>query len=319
MQVLITGGAGFIGSHLVDLLMEKGYKVRVIDNLSYGRLENLKKWLDDRNLEFIKGDLRDISKLSEAMKGVDIVYHLAANPEVRLGEQDPRNIFELNVLITYNVLEAMKANNVKYLAYASSSTVYGEAKVMPTPEDYSPLEPISVYGGAKLASEATISGFVHTFHLSATIFRLANIVGSRSRHGVIYDFIRKLRANSKKLEILGDGTQKKSYLHISDTVEAMYYLTEDTIRRGVEYEVYNIGSEDNITVIDIAKIVSEEMGLSPEIYTTGGVDGGRGWRGDVKYMLLDIKKAKSKGWSPKINTSEGAVKRAVKELLDEVS
>ncbi|MCD6372074.1 MAG: SDR family NAD(P)-dependent oxidoreductase [Thermococcus sp.] len=314
MKVLVTGGAGFIGSHLVDRLMERGYEVRVLDDLSAGSLENIKRWLEHERFEFIKGDMRDVGVIKEAVKGVDAVFHLAANPEVRIGAQSPELLYETNVLITYNLLEAMRREEVKILAFTSSSTVYGEAKKLPTPEDYGPLEPISVYGGAKLAAEALISGYAHTFDMKAIVFRLANIIGKRSNHGVIYDFIHKLRKNSERLEILGDGTQRKSYLHVSDTVEGMLHLFNEFLKEGKTYDVYNLGNDDWITVKEIAEIVSREMGLNPEFYFTGGVDGGRGWKGDVKVMLLSIEKAKAKGWRPRLNSYQ-AVERTVRELL----
>ncbi|AAL80526.1 UDP-glucose 4-epimerase [Pyrococcus furiosus DSM 3638] len=314
MKVLVTGGAGFIGSHLVDALMERGYRVRVLDDLSAGSLKNIEQWLDNSRFEFIKGDMRDPNIVKEAVEDVDIVYHLAANPEVRISAQSPELLYETNVLITYNLLQAIKDSNVKYLIFTSSSTVYGDAKVIPTPEDYGPLEPISVYGGAKLAAEALISGYAHIFEFHAVVFRLANIIGARANHGVIYDFINKLKKNPEVLEILGDGTQRKSYLHVSDTVEGMLHIFEYFKKEGKIYDVYNLGNEDWITVKEIAEIVSEEMGLNPEFRFTGGVDGGRGWKGDVKFMLLDITKAKSTGWKPKMNSYE-AVRRTVRELL----
>ncbi len=314
MKVLVTGGAGFIGSHLVDHLIEDGYEVRVLDDLSAGSLENLKQWIDHERFEFMQGDLRRRDVCEKAVKGIDAVFHLAANPEVRIGAQSPELLYETNVLITYNLLETMRKEDIKALAFTSSSTVYGEAKEIPTPEDYGPLEPISVYGGAKLAAEALIAGYAHTFDIKAVVFRLANIIGKRSNHGVIYDFINKLKANPHRLEILGDGTQRKSYLHVSDTVEAMLYLFKEFLKEDKIYDAYNIGSEDWITVTEIAEIVSREMGLNPEFYFTGGVDGGRGWKGDVKIMLLNIEKAKAKGWKPKMNSKE-AVEKTVRELL----
>ena len=314
MKVLVTGGAGFIGSHLVDRLMEDGYEVRVLDDLSAGSLENLKQWIDHERFEFMLGDMKRRDVCEKAVRGVDAVFHLAANPEVRIGAQSPELLYETNVLITYNLLEAIRKEDIKALAFTSSSTVYGEAKEIPTPEDYGPLEPISVYGGAKLAAEALIAGYAHTFDIKAVVFRLANIIGKRSNHGVIYDFINKLKANPDRLEILGDGTQRKSYLHVSDTVEAMLYLFKEFLKEDKIYDAYNIGSEDWITVTEIAEIVSREMGLNPEFYFTGGVDGGRGWKGDVKIMLLNIEKAKAKGWKPKMNSKE-AVEKTVRELL----
>lgn len=314
MKALVTGGAGFIGSHLVDRLMEQGHEVRVLDDLSAGTLENIKRWLDHERFEFIKGDMRDAEIVKKAVEGVDVVFHLAANPEVRIGSQSPELLYETNVLITYNLLNAMRDSNVECLVFTSSSTVYGDAEVIPTPEDYGPLEPISVYGGAKLAAEALISGYAHTFDFKALIFRLANIIGERSNHGVIYDFINKLKKNPNELEILGDGTQRKSYLHVSDTVEGMLHIFEHFKRSEKTVDFYNLGNDDWITVKEIAEIVSEEMGLKPRFVFTGGVDGGRGWKGDVKFMRLSIEKAKATGWRPKLNSYE-AVRRTVRELL----
>lgn len=313
-KVLVTGGAGFIGSHLVDSLMEEGQEVRVLDDLSAGSLDNLKRWRRHKRFEFIKGDMRDPETVKNAVDGVEAVFHLAANPEVRIGSQSPELLYETNVMITHNLLNAVRDSTVKYIVFTSSSTVYGEASVIPTPENYAPLEPISVYGGAKLAVEALISGYAHTFGFKALIFRLANIIGERSNHGVIYDFINKLRKNPKELEILGDGTQRKSYLHVSDTVEGMLSIfdyfkdTEKTV------DFYNLGNDDWITVKEIAEIVSDEMGLKPKFRFTGGVDGGRGWKGDVKFMRLSIEKAKKTGWMPKLNSYE-AVRRTVREIL----
>ena len=314
MKALVTGGAGFIGSHLVDGLMERGHEVRVLDDLSAGTLNNLRRWLDHERFEFIKGDMRDAELVKKAVEGVEVVFHLAANPEVRIGSQSPELLYETNVLITYNLLNAIKDSNVQYLVFTSSSTVYGDADVIPTPEDYGPLEPISVYGGAKLAAEALISGYAHTFDFRAVIFRLANIIGERSNHGVIYDFINKLKKNPNELEILGDGTQRKSYLHVSDTVEGMLHIFEHFKKSKKTVDFYNLGNDDWITVKEIAEIVSREMGLKPRFVFTGGVDGGRGWKGDVKFMRLSIEKAKATGWRPRLNSCE-AVRRTVRELL----
>lgn len=312
MRVLVTGGAGFIGSHLVDALMRSGYEVRVIDNLSQGRIENISRWIGAPGFEFIEGDVVDEAIMREAVKSCDAVFHLAANPEVRLG--DPRTHYRENVHATYVVLEAMRANDVKKMIFTSSSTVYGEARIMPTPEDYSPLLPISMYGACKLASESLIIGYCMMYDMGAAILRLANIVGSRARHGVIVDFIKKLRSNPRRLEILGDGEQTKSYLLVDDCVDAIMRAFERT-DRGVE--IYNVGSEDAINVKTIAGIVIEELGLRDvEITYTGGVEG-RGWRGDVRKMLLDISKIKSLGWRPRHNSAE-SVRLAARALKEEL-
>ncbi|MCD6342022.1 MAG: SDR family NAD(P)-dependent oxidoreductase [Thaumarchaeota archaeon] len=311
-KVLVTGGAGFIGSHLVDALMKLGYKVRVIDDLSQGKLENVSRWEGSPGFEFVKGDVTEEEVVLDAVKGCDAVFHLAANPEVRIG--DPRVHFKQNVYATYVVLEAMRANSVKKIVFTSSSTVYGDASVLPTPEDYSPLIPISMYGACKLASESLITGYSKTFDISAVILRLANIVGSRSRHGVIVDFIKKLRKNPNRLEVLGDGEQTKSYLLVDECVEAILRAFE---AMDSEIQVYNVGSEDAINVKRIAEIVIEELKLKDvKITYTGGIEG-RGWLGDVKKMWLDISKIKKLGWKPRHSSSE-AVRLAARALKKEV-
>lgn len=315
-SALITGGAGFIGSHLVDRLMESGVKVTVLDNLSAGRLNNISKWLNNSRFKFIMGDMLNPGDVKKSMGNCEIVFHLAANPDVRIGAFNTRIDYEQNILATYNLLEAMKeSERCKSVVFTSTSTVYGEAKKMPTPEDYGPLKPISLYGASKLACEALISGYSHLFGFKSVICRLANIVGSRSGHGVICDFINKLRSNPKALEVLGDGTQRKSYLYVDDCVEALLIASEKSHE---QVEIYNVGSEDTVNVATIARIVIEEMGLSDvEIKYTGGVDGGRGWRGDVKEMLLDISKIKRLGWKPKLNSAE-AVRRTSKCIISEI-
>lgn len=312
-RVLVTGGAGFIGSHMVDALMMKGMEVCVFDNLSSGSLQNVERWIGSPAFSLIKGDLlnpKDLSRLD--ISQYEIIFHLAANPEVRVGSADPEVHFQQNVVATKNLLELVrKAGDNPTLVFTSTSTVYGEAEKIPTPEDYAPLKPISVYGASKLACEALISAYAYSEGLKAVIYRLANIVGSRSRHGVIYDFIQKLKANPMELEILGDGTQTKSYLHISDCIEAIIIGLE---KASEPVEIFNVGSEDQVDVKTIAQIVIEEMALkNVKLKFTGGVNGGRGWKGDVKNMLLDISKLKALGWRPKLN-GEQAVRRATRQL-----
>lgn len=314
MTTLITGGLGFIGSHLIDALMTHKTRVCALDNLSSGTLENVRHWRGNRNLTIVEGDLLNTADLTKLKNNrFDVVYHLAANPEVRVGSTNPNIHFQQNVVATHNLLEHLrKTNNNPSLVFTSTSTVYGEATKLPTPEDYGPLMPISTYGASKLASEALISAYAHNYNFKALIFRLANIIGSRSQHGVIYDFAQKLKKNPRELEILGDGTQTKSYLHITDCIEAMQLgLTKSS----KQVEIYNAGSEDQINVKDIAQIVTEEMKLkNVKLKLTGGVNGGRGWKGDVKNMLLDISKLKCLGWKPKLS-SEEAIRKASKQLL----
>jgi len=313
--VMVTGGAGFIGSHLVDALMMNGAAVRVIDNLSNGTLENISRWLGNSSFEFIKGDLLNRNDLERAVENCEVIFHLAANPEVRIGSSKPEVHYEQNVVSTYRLLEAIRrSESLELFVFTSSSTVYGDASVIPTPEDYGPLKPISIYGASKLASEALISSFASTYGFKAIICRLANIIGPRSRHGVIYDFIKKLKKNPKGLEILGDGTQRKSYLYIDNCISAIFTILKKSPGK---VEIFNIGSEDWVDVKTIAEIVVEEMGLKDvSFHFTGGVDGGRGWKGDVKYMLLSIEKLKSLGWKPKLNSAE-AVKKTARDILRE--
>lgn len=313
MSVLVTGGAGFIGSHLVDRLMTDGRRVRVIDNLSAGSLDNLETWHGDPSLEFVEGDLLEPGRVVKAVKGCSEVYHLAANPEVRASRASPRDHFKHNIEATYNLLEAIRASgNVELLVFTSTSTVYGEAETIPTPEDYGALKPISLYGASKLGCEALISAYASMHGFNAAIFRLANVVGPRSSHGVTYDFVQKLRADPDTLEVLGDGSQSKSYLYIEDCIDGIIQGSRTT--NGVE--IYNIGSQDRVNVLDIAEIVKEEMGLpDAETRLTGGVDGGRGWRGDVKLMHLDTALLRGRGWSPKYSSAE-AVRLTARSLLD---
>jgi UDP-glucose 4-epimerase len=240
-----------------------------------------------------------------------MVFHLAANPDVKLGAQDTRVHLEQNVLATYNLLEAMRDSGVKKIAFASTSTVYGEAAKVPTPEDFGPLLPASLYGASKLACEALISSYCRTFEMQSWIYRLANIVGERGTHGVLPDFIRKLRANPKELEILGSGRQKKSYLSIKDCVEAMLHCVQSS---GEQINLFNIGSLDFVDVTEIASIVARQMGLTDVRYRyTGGIDG-RGWKGDVRIMLLSIEKIKKLGWMPSCGSAQ-AIQKAVEALL----
>ena len=313
MKVLVTGGAGFMGSHLVDYLIEGGGEVRVIDDLSAGSLGNLRRWESDPGLSFVKGDLLSPGEVLGALDGCDAVYHLAANPEVRASRASPEDHFRQNVEATYSLLEAVrKVGGVDLLVFASSSTVYGEADVVPTPEDYGPLKPISHYGASKLAAEALVSAYASMYGFRAVIFRFANIVGLRSNHGVIYDFVAKLRDNQKTLEVLGDGSQSKSYLHVDDCVRGMTLGAE---KASEKVEVLNLGSDDRVSVMEIAEIVIKEMGVEGcEVCLTGGVDGGRGWAGDVKVMHLDSSRLRSLGWRPRMSSLE-AVRKTTHVLV----
>ncbi len=312
-KILVTGAAGFIGSHLVDALVEEN-KVIGYDNLSSGKKELVEHLEDEDNFELIVEDVLDKEMLSEVVERCDMVFHLAANPDVKVGAEDTFVHLEQNIIATYNVLDSMRKNDVEEIVFTSSSTVYGETEVIPTPEDLGPLEPISLYGSSKLSCESLISSFCHTFDMRSVSFRFANVVGPRSTHGVTYDFVQKLKEDTTQLEILGapPGTTK-SYFYITDCIDGMLFGTRNVENR-VEY--FNLGSEDYINVKQIADIVCEEMGLEDVDYEwTAGSDGGKGgWKGDVKTMLLSLEKIKDLGWSPKYDSAE-SIAKTVRSLI----
>jgi len=311
-NIVVTGCAGFIGSHLTDALLAMGNHVVGVDNLSAGRREFLENAEGYQDFRFVQADLLN-DDLRTIFKGADAVMHLAANPDVRSGAKDTLSHYKQNIEVTYRVLEAMKETGTKDILFPSTSTVYGEPTVIPTPEDYGPLVPISVYGATKLACEALICSYAHSFDMNGVIFRFANVVGTRSTHNVLHDFTNKLKADPGRLEILGSepGTTK-SYVHVEDCVRGMII--------GAEYarnkvEMFNLGSNDRMSVKDIADTVAEVMGLRGVRYEwTGGVQGGRGWIGDVKNMLLSSDKLRSYGWEPTMNSSQ-SIKKAVREIV----
>jgi UDP-glucose 4-epimerase len=309
LHILVTGGAGFIGSHVTDRLIEMGNKVTVFDNMSSGRMEFIEHNLKNPNFKLIVGELLDTHAIEKACKDIDFVFHIAANPDVRLGAVDTKVHFDQNITATYNVLEAMRKNNVKNIAFTSTSTVYGEAEIIPTPENYGPLVPISLYGASKLACEALITSYSHTFDMNSWIFRFANIIGDRGTHGIIVDFIEKLRKDPAELEILGDGKQSKSYLHVRECVDAMMFSVSNSDR---EVNIFNIGSEDATNPTRIGEIIVEEMGLDNVKFNYTG--GSRGWKGDVPKMMLSINILKELGWKNEWG-SQKSVRETVKALL----
>ncbi len=313
MVSLVTGGAGFIGSHLVDFLMETGETVRVLDNFSSGDLANLSTWLPAPRMKVFQGDILDKESVFEALEGCDTVFHLAANPEVRSEKASPHDHFKQNIEATYNLLECMReVGGVERFVFASTSTVYGEPSEIPTPETYGPLKPISHYGASKLASEALSTSYASMCEFGCVIYRLANVIGPRSNHGVIWDFVEKLREDPSRLEVLGDGTQSKSYLYIDDCITGIM-AGLDGLDGGII--VYNIGSVDRVDVISIADAVIDAMALeNVEIRTTGGVSGGRGWKGDVKKMQLDMSLLNSRDWRAKLSSVE-AVRETARNIV----
>jgi UDP-glucose 4-epimerase len=312
MKILVTGGAGFIGSHVVDRLVEDKHEIVVLDDLSAGDEKFITTHAGKERFQFHKIDLLH-SEITDFFEGVDEVWHLAANPEVRIGAEDTKVHLEQNVIATYNVLEAIRTKEVWRILFTSTSTVYGEADKLPTPEEY-PTKPISLYGASKLACEALIGAYCHTFDMHAWIYRFANVIGRRSSHGVIYDFINKIRSNPKELEILGDGNQTKSYIYVDDCIEAMIMGLK--ARGENRVNIFNIGTDDMISVKRIAEIVCEEMHTTPkpEFEFTGGK---RGWKGDVPIMLLDASKLNKLGWEQRYN-SEEAVRKATRDLLGHI-
>jgi len=314
MRVLVTGGAGFIGSHLVDRLVRDGCRVRVVDNLSSGRLENIKHHLDAGTVELIVGDLKDPQIVLRAVEGVDVVFHFAANPEVRVSTTNPEIHFNKNIVATFNMLEAMRRKNVKELVFASSSSVYGEPEEIPVDED-APIRPVSVYGASKAACEVLIHAYSKLYGIKAVVLRYANVVGPRLRHGVVWDFINKLLNNPAELEILGDGRQVRSYVYIDDAVEATMIAWRKT---DTDYEVYNVGNEDWITVDEVTDVIIKILRLKDVKKIYRPILHGVGWPGDVKKITLKIDKIKKLRFKPTMS-SRNAVNRSAKEILREIA
>ena len=312
MRALVTGGAGFIGSHLVDELVDAGYSVKIIDNLSSGDLALVNHQIAAGNAEFIEGDITSIDDVLQATKEVDVVFHMAANPDIRLGTQVTDTDLKQGTIATYNILEAMRINNVNKIVFASSSVVYGEDAPMPTPESFGPCLPISLYGASKVGSEGLITSWVGTFNFQAWIFRFANIIGNRGTHGVIFDFIHKLKRDNTRLEVLGNGLQEKSYMEVKDCVRGMMHIFNTSTS---QINLFNLGSHDTCSVRRIAEIVVEETGCrDATIEYTGG---DRGWAGDIPRAMLSIEKMLSTGYDVKYN-SEAAVRHTTKCLIEEI-
>jgi UDP-glucose 4-epimerase len=312
MKSFVTGGAGFIGSHLVDKLVSLG-AVTVYDNLSSGAEEFIEQHFRRDDFRFVRADLLGLDALKESMKGHDVVFHMAASPDIRAGIEDTRLYLMQGTIVTYNVLEAMRVNGIRNVVFASSSTVHGETPLKPIPEDYGFPQPISLYGASKLAGEGLISAFCHLFSMQAWTYRFANVVGSRATHGVIFDFIKKLTRDSRELEILGNGRQEKPYIHVDECVDGMLY--------GFQHardwlNVFNLGCPSTTRVSTIASMVIEEMGLKDVKFRYTG--GERGWPGDVPQVRFDTSRMENLGWKPKY-TSDEAVRKAMRDILDKRS
>ena len=313
MRALVTGGAGFIGSHLIDRLVARGDDVVVIDNLSSGDVGFIQPHLDNGRVRLVEGDICNPADVGRAMAmEIDCVFHLAANPDIRLGTRITDTDLQQGTVATYNILEAMRLNDVGRIVFASSSVVYGEDAPLPTPEDHGPCMPISLYGASKQAGEGLISSWVGTFGLQAWIFRFANIIGARGTHGVIFDFIHKLKNDPTRLEVLGNGLQEKSYMEVGDCVDAMLHVMSNAHQ---PLNLFNLGSHDTASVRRIAEIVVEVTGCADaRIEYTGG---DRGWAGDIPRARLGIDKMLQTGFDVAMN-SEEAIRHTATCLLDEI-
>ncbi|MGC8483710.1 MAG: NAD-dependent epimerase/dehydratase family protein [Thermodesulfobium sp.] len=307
---MITGGAGFIGSHLCDLLIEKGHKVVAIDNLSLGREENISHLLKNKNFEFIKADLLNFENVKDTFEKYkfEAVFHLAANSDIQNSAKNPKIDLDNTFMTTWNTLECCRLFGVKEFVFASTSAIYGESDKRLN-EDFGPLFPVSYYGAGKLASEAFISSYSYMNNIQSWIVRFPNVVGERTTHGVIHDFIAKLRNNPSELEILGNGKQRKPYIYVKDLVEAIFFIYENSKDR---LNYFNVGVEDQTTVDEIAQIICEEMGLRNVKfkYTGGNV----GWKGDIPEFKYDLSKIHALGWKANYSSNEAA-KIAVRRIL----
>jgi UDP-glucose 4-epimerase len=291
-RAFVAGGAGFIGSHLVhELLRRYDDEVVVFDNLTSGQRSYLAGVLDDPRLELVVADLQDLDRVSDAMAGCEHVYLFAANPDIARAVTEPTIDFWQGTYLTQNVVEAARRTGAKRITYASGSGVYGDRGTELLDEDFGPLIPVSTYGASKLGCEALLAAYSHMFGLDAVVFRFANVVGSRQTHGVTYDFVRRLLIDPTRLQILGDGRQSKSYIHVSDVVAAMLMLTD---QGWSGFEVFNVSTIDYLTVTEIADLVTERMGLTGVTYEYTG--GRRGWKGDVPVVRFSATRLGARGW-----------------------
>ncbi len=310
MKALVTGGAGFIGTHLVERLLNEGNEVIVVDNFTLGKQEHIDKFKNNKNYKFYMIDISYNKLFCEKLKDekIDIVYHLAANSDIQKGGKNPDVDYNDTFMTTRGVLELMKQNNIKNLFFSSTSAIYGDENGKLLSENLGGLLPISYYGGAKAASESFISSYSYMNDFNTMIFRFPNVIGPNLTHGVIHDFAKKLLNNPNELEILGDGTQTKPYIYVLDLVDCIMMMTKD-IKKGVE--IYNVGVETATSVTRIADIVCEELGYKNVTYKYTG--GNVGWKGDVPKFQYDLTKIHRVGWKAK-HTSDEAVRETVKSL-----
>jgi len=315
MHAFVTGGAGFIGSSLVDRLLADGHSVAAFDNFSTGQRAFLASASTHHAFRLVEGDTLDQAALAAAMEGCDVVFHLAANADVRFGTEHPRKDLEQNTIATFNVLEAMRATGATRIAFASTGSVYGETHVFPTPEDAPFPVQTSLYGASKLAGEGLIQAYASGFGFEGCIFRFVSILGERYTHGHVFDFYRSLRRDSSRLRVLGDGRQRKSYLYVGDCLDAMLLAMEKTRRR---LETFNLGTMEYVQVNDSIRWITESLGVRPVLDYTGG---DRGWIGDNPFIFLDTSRIRALGWHPKLSIREGVLRtldylQAHPELLE---
>lgn len=309
MKAFVTGGAGFIGSHIVDRLVKEGNEVTIYDNFCTGKELFIQHHKNNPKVKIINADILDLETLKDVMKNHDFVFHLQANADVRGGITKTRVDLEQNTIATWNVLEAMRMNNIKKIAFSSSATVYGEPVTFPTPENTELIQ-TSLYGASKLAGEAMIEAYCEYYEMQCFIFRFVSWIGERYTHGVIYDFMKKLQKNNRELEVLGDGNQKKSYLYVGDGVEGIFFAIKNFKE---QKNIFNLGHTEFMNVLRVADIICEELGLENVKYNcTGGV---RGWKGDSPLVHLDIGKLQKLGWCPKTSIEEG-IRRTVRYLKE---
>ncbi len=302
MKYFVTGGAGFIGSNLVDRLLSKGDMVTVFDNYSTGFDKFLDNARNNPNFTIIKGDVLDNDHLTTAMGGSDFVFHIAANADVRFGTEHPSKDLYQNTIATFNVLEAMRENSINKIAFASTGSVYGEATVIPTPEHAPFPVQTSLYGASKLAGEGLITAYCEGFDVHSWIFRFVSILGERYTHGHVFDFYKQLLIHPDRLDVLGNGLQKKSYLYVQDCIDAIFCAIQESNEK---VNIYNLGTNEYCQVNDSIGWISEHLGLDPELRYSGGE---RGWIGDNPFIFLDCSKIRSLGWKPKYSIKDGIIK-----------
>ena len=301
-KVFITGACGFIGSNLVDRLLKDGYKVVGWDNRSTGRIEFLNDALNNPNFTLIEGDNLNVSALSEAMIGCDVVFHLAANADVRFGLNHPSKDLNQNTIATFNVLTAMKERGIKKIIFSSTGSVYGESTVIPTPENAAFPIQTSLYGASKVACESMIQAYSEGYGFESYIFRFVSILGERYTHGHIFDFYKQLIEHPEYLNVLGDGTQRKSYLYVQDCVDAMLHVL--SLKSETKVNIYNLGTNEYVQVNESVRFIIDHLNLNPEIRYSGG---NKGWIGDNPFIFLDTAKIRNTGWNPKLTIKQGVI------------